>query len=559
MSPIDDPNAPRFFSKQKDEMDEILTDIDHDLSGDVLDIESFDDAPIEPLKASKSGRFKPTKTTGDFLGKKSSSTLLLGSVLGVLVIGGAGAYMFLGSSAPQPTAPLMPPSAMVTAPPVNADSAIPAPPLIDNAVTDAAGINQNVDPLNAAAATLPALPNENQPPVTVPDSTVPPTTTTNTVNDPQIDNLPQLPNATADTTTSPPSSAATDKSAETTPPPVTEMVSNTPPVPLTPEEKGKIVEPEDKNSGSDKTAATDSANPALKEVTDAKEAVKTDSKTETKTDSNAEAITAQTETDKVTKSAQKPAKIKYFDAPPGEILEDIAPPSIDVSRNPGESIIIVQKPPGFDGYASAGPDESVRIERSRATETQENLAISADRALRLGRYDMALTFYNQILAQNKNDVTALLGRAIAYQKMGQVDQAAKGYRDVLGLDSSNITAATNLAGIQSLQSPTAALKNLSKVYQDDPNNPAVKAQMGVSMAESGDVQAAYDAFLRSTQADPKNPQHLFNLAVTAERLGKRTEAIAAYEKCLEVDAIYGTGRGINRDQIYDRLTKLRGS
>jgi protein O-GlcNAc transferase len=178
--------------------------------------------------------------------------------------------------------------------------------------------------------------------------------------------------------------------------------------------------------------------------------------------------------------------------------------------------------------------------------------------MRLGRHDVALDFYNKMLAVNANDISALLGRAIAWQRMGQLDAAENAYRDVLRRDKNNVTAATNLASIQSQQSPERAIKNLSKVYQDNPNDSSIKGQLGVSMAQSGDVEQAYKSFLSATQNDPKNPQHFFNLAVTSERLGKRSEAISAYEKCLEVDAIYGTGRGINRDVIYDRLTKLRG-
>ena len=541
MTPIDDPNTPRFFSQKKDEIDEILNDIDQDLSDDVLDIESYDDIPPEPLKASKTGRFKPTKTTGDFLGKKSSTPLLLGSLAAVLVLGGVGAYLFLGQSSSVPSQisapPLTPPQVAMDMP--NADGTLPtvttADPLTDG--LPAAAPTDGLPDIDSPLPDVAANGVETLPPETLPDSAG---------SNPAA--TPALPAVTETGAVPTPASSpktgesATEASKDSSNEPlkdsgvVTNDPANNKDKITTPEEAANVVEPETKTKADNETPVT-------------KEASKTDVQTD---------ISAKTETDKVTKPTQKAGKIKYFDAPPGEILEDIAPPSIDVTRNPGESIIIVQKPPGYDDYNVSGPDSSVRIERSAATETQAAASVSADRALRLGRYDMALTFYNQILAQNPNDVSALLGRAIAYQKMGRNDAAAQGYRDVLRLDKSNVTAATNLAGLQSGRAPDAALKNLSKVYQDDPNNPAVKAQMGVSLASSGDIEAAYDAFLKSTQSDPKNPQHFFNLAVMAERLGKKSEAIGAYEKCLEVDAIYGTGRGINRDQIYDRLTALRG-
>jgi Flp pilus assembly protein TadD len=223
-----------------------------------------------------------------------------------------------------------------------------------------------------------------------------------------------------------------------------------------------------------------------------------------KPSSSTDPLKSESKTEIATRAAKKAGPIKYFDAPAGEILNDIQPPSIDVSRNPGESIIIVQKPVGYDNSYRAG-DETIKIERSGATDIISDKAISADRAMRLGRYDIALNFYNDMLDQNPNDINALLGRAISWQRMGQNNSAENAYRDVLRRDPSNVTAATNLASIQSKESPQRAIENLSKVYQDNPNDQSIKGQMGVSMAQSGDLDDAYQSFLSATQNDPKKP------------------------------------------------------
>jgi tetratricopeptide (TPR) repeat protein len=57
--------------------------------------------------------------------------------------------------------------------------------------------------------------------------------------------------------------------------------------------------------------------------------------------------------------------------------------------------------------------------------------------------------------------------------------------------------------------------------------------------------------------EPNNAQHLFNMAIVAEKLGKRDVAIKNYEDALEIDLVYGRSRSVPRNIIYDRLTKLR--
>lgn len=613
MSDKDDPSAPHFFSKQKSEIDDILSDIDHDLSNDDLDM---DIEPPPPLSASKPFRSSLNKgfagglKMGSSLGGVSSggsrkSLLLLGGLVSLLALGGTGAYLFLGdgllgggSEIRKPLAPLAPLDPALS-PNANGQPSLTPP----DAVGAADAVVPPVDPNNPNAPVL----NAGVPPVPTSDGAIPPVpqaapqiSTGTAALDPHavpltpaaavapvgVDVAAPTPVATApaQTTSTPPATGTVALDAKVTPDAKSPEVSKvdgakdvTNAAPPLPTDKLNPA-PADKSSGTSASSDTSKAGTGASVVAPdvaSTDAGKTPSDKVAATDSTAatlagktadassvdKTVSAKSESKTVTKSSQKTAPIKYFDSPSGKILDDIQPPSIDVSRDPGESIIIVQKPLGADRYESDiinSGDGSVSIQRSAASNELSQKAVAADRALRLGRYDAALDFYQDILAQNSNDVTALLGRAIALQKLNRLDEAAAGYRAVLRRDPSNISAATNLAGIQTKQSPEAALKNLERVYADTPDDPSVKGQIGVTLAETGNLESAYQAFVKATQSDPHNPQHFFNLAVTAERLGKKNEAISAYEKCLEVDAIYGTGRGINRDVIYDRLAKLRG-
>ena len=62
---------------------------------------------------------------------------------------------------------------------------------------------------------------------------------------------------------------------------------------------------------------------------------------------------------------------------------------------------------------------------------------------------------------------------------------------------------------------------------------------------------------QAAKLDPKNAQHLFNLAVIYDRMGDKKNAIANYESALETDTVYGGARTLPREQIYDRLSVLR--
>ena len=85
----------------------------------------------------------------------------------------------------------------------------------------------------------------------------------------------------------------------------------------------------------------------------------------------------------------------------------------------------------------------------------------------------------------------------------------------------------------------------------------VAAQLGVTYADQGDYEQAFRYLGIASSIEPDNAQHLFNIAITADRVGKRKEAIKYYEKALEADAVYGSGRTIPRETIYDRLSVLR--
>ncbi|MFA7275793.1 MAG: tetratricopeptide repeat protein [Pseudobdellovibrionaceae bacterium] len=241
-------------------------------------------------------------------------------------------------------------------------------------------------------------------------------------------------------------------------------------------------------------------------------------------------------------------KTVYYDAPSGRILGDLPAPSLNLPKNAKESMIVVNSNGG-----------KVTSSKSAVETTDlESKIIAAGRALKLERYDAAKEMYDDLYRLNPKDGRILMGRAVLFQKIGNNDKAIATYEEILNVNPENTEAIVNLTGLIRKQYPAVALNKLLDLKQKFPENPAVLAQLGVAYADSQNYESAIDSLRQAVRFDPRNAKHYFNMAIVAERMNDRKAAINYYEKALEVDAIYGAGRSLSRDVIYDRLTRLRG-
>lgn len=199
----------------------------------------------------------------------------------------------------------------------------------------------------------------------------------------------------------------------------------------------------------------------------------------------------------------------------------------------------------------------VVVNKDRGPSDYESMVVAAKRALKLKRYDSALEMYETLYEKNKRDPRVLMGLAVAQQNSGLEDAALQTYDSLLAIDKGNADAMLNMLGLLKKQYPAVALRRLTELQQEYPRNAMVAAQLGVTYADQGDYDQAFRYLGIASSIEPDNAQHLFNIAITADRVGKRTDAIKYYEKALEADAVYGSGRTIPRETIYDRLSVLR--
>ncbi len=243
----------------------------------------------------------------------------------------------------------------------------------------------------------------------------------------------------------------------------------------------------------------------------------------------------------VTPLPPEDAASAYYDSmaqiPTGAMATSVGPREINPVLEPASKMVIVNRDSG---------------ERS-----EEALLVSANRALKLKRYDAALEMFDQLYAKNKRDVRILMGRAVAQQNMGLNESAVQSYEEVLKIKPNNTEALLNMMGLVKSQYPEVALRRLLELYSSHPNNAGIAAQIGVTNAELGHFDDALRYLGIASTLEPQNAQHLFNMAIAADRKGSRTQAIQLYERALEVDVMYGASRSVPRERIYDRLSVLR--
>lgn len=231
----------------------------------------------------------------------------------------------------------------------------------------------------------------------------------------------------------------------------------------------------------------------------------------------------------------------FFDAealvPESQLSTKGSPSKVNPRVQPASTFVVVTQ--------DAGPDSA-----------QAQL-VAANRAMSLGRFESAIDIYDSILAKNSKDVGALMGKAVAYQRLGQDEYAIQAYESVLNERPKNLAARVNMQGIIGQKYPAVALKNLMDIRADNPGDVGVLAQIAVVQANLEQYEEAIRSLGIAASMEPKNPGHVYNMAIIADRAGVKEEAIKFYEQALEIDTLYGKSSMLPREAIFERLASLR--
>ncbi|MDB5009533.1 MAG: hypothetical protein JWQ06_322 [Mucilaginibacter sp.] len=162
-------------------------------------------------------------------------------------------------------------------------------------------------------------------------------------------------------------------------------------------------------------------------------------------------------------------------------------------------------------------------------------------------------FYYQEVARKENKLDDWLNAGNRFNDAYKLTQdtslqpvfitnAVSAFQNALKLKPESLDAKTGLgiAYVNGGAGPMQGIALLLEVIKQDPKNLSANLNLGLFSMKSGQYEKAVDRF-KNVIAQKPGLEPYFYLAETYKQLGRKSEAIAAYQKCKEMmpDAVFG--------------------
>ncbi|WP_124948754.1 tetratricopeptide repeat protein [Sulfuriferula thiophila] len=174
-------------------------------------------------------------------------------------------------------------------------------------------------------------------------------------------------------------------------------------------------------------------------------------------------------------------------------------------------------------------------------------------AYQAGEYDLARTRYEQVMDGDHN-VDVQLGLAAIAVQQHRNEFAIRHYQQVLMLEPRNTTA---LAALAMLAGERHAPEMEAKILQQLAMQPSAALQfsLGNLYADQQRWREAEAAYFESYQADNRNADYAYNLAVSLDYLRLYSAAVTYYQKAR--DALPASGGHIDALRLNKRIQQLQ--
>lgn len=153
-------------------------------------------------------------------------------------------------------------------------------------------------------------------------------------------------------------------------------------------------------------------------------------------------------------------------------------------------------------------------------------------AFNRGDLASAQTEYTRALQADPRNTDALHGMAAIALRQGQLDRAAAGYQKILEANPQDAAAMAALINIRSQMDPAAAESRLKALAAAQPELAAPDFSLGNLYAKQGRWNEAQQAYFRAYNAEPDNPDILYNLAISLEHIHQTRLATQYYAQAL---------------------------
>lgn len=259
-------------------------------------------------------------------------------------------------------------------------------------------------------------------------------------------------------------------------------------------------------------------------------------------------------------SIQAPQTAPEAVAPPAPAF---APPSPPPARNT-EPATNGKPVPASDNEAmeNAAPSRrhgtvstSAPLNVTTKPQQIDTLAQQAYDAFNNGELATARDDWQKLLRTDPNNANALHGLAAIAQQHRQGDRAADYYLRALEADPKDALALSGLISLKGQADPQQTESRLKTLLAEQPDSPFLNFALGNLYAGNARWAEAQQAYFKAHATDPGNPDYLFNLAISLDRLRQSHLAAQYYNRA--VTAAAQRPAGFDPAQATTRLKALQ--
>jgi tetratricopeptide (TPR) repeat protein len=142
------------------------------------------------------------------------------------------------------------------------------------------------------------------------------------------------------------------------------------------------------------------------------------------------------------------------------------------------------------------------------------------------------------VASQPKDSVAQLRLAAIYQREGTPDKAVVAYEAALQASPQNVPALVNLSGLYASRNPQKAFDLAKLAYKLAPNDPLVTHTLGRLAFLTGDYAWSLNLLQLSAQAQPQDPEVLYDLGEAFYSVGRVSDARSAMQNALSAGAAF---------------------
>jgi tetratricopeptide (TPR) repeat protein len=171
----------------------------------------------------------------------------------------------------------------------------------------------------------------------------------------------------------------------------------------------------------------------------------------------------------------------------------------------------------------------------------------------LGQYDSALALANQSLLIRALDPNALNAKAYALYKLNRYDESVVAYNSLFTVQINRIDAYCNLGNAYlMINKSTEAIGSYDKCTTLDPLNFMAWNNRGLAYEGLGNYPDALSSFDQATSITVKNATIWNNKGKVLVLMGRTSDALQCFDKALGIDPGFADAKA-NHDSLYGKV------